>query len=147
MQYQITLQNVKPFSINKAHYRSGVRTRENREWSLNIHQQLAKCSRFPIFKKRAKKAAFFHIFLTFNIPKKNFYTKTGKISRLTSDLTNIEKGLVDLIFDKRFNNRKHEGISFISLEVDDCLITKLVSEKRATSDDKYFVDVTILAFS
>lgn len=145
--YSKTLQNVKPFSINKAHYRNGVRTRENRAWAHEVHKQIADCPQFKSFKKTAQKASFFHVSLRFNIPQKNFYTKKGKISRLTSDLTNVEKGLVDLIFDKRFQNREEKGVKYITLECDDALITKLISEKQAVNSDSYSVDVNIHAFN
>lgn len=146
MMWSITLTDTKPFSINKAHYRNGVRTRQNRQWALGVHEQLANNKSFIQFKKQAKKASYFHVHLQFNMPAQNFYTKKGKISRLTSDLSNIEKGLIDLIFDKRFHNRVEEGIRFVTLEVDDCLITRLISEKRAVSGESYSIDVTVHAF-
>lgn len=147
MIYSITLQGVKPFSINKAHYRNGVRTRENRAWAHEVHKQIASDPAFSNFKKVAKKSNFFHVILSFNIPHKNFYTKKGKISRLTSDLTNVEKGLVDVIFDKRFHAREYDGVKYITLECDDTLVTKLVSEKRAVQSDIYTIDVRIQAFN
>lgn len=147
MLYEIVLNNVKPFSINKAHYKSGVRTRENREWAHEVHKQIANCPQFINFKKQALKASFFHVSLCFNIPHKKYYTKTGKISRLTSDLTNVEKGLVDVIFDKRFHGRKKDDVKYITLECDDTLITKLISEKRAVMGDTYSTDVRIQIFN
>lgn len=146
MIYQITLQDIKPFSINKAHYRRGQRTKECRNWSLEVHKQIANDKNFLQFRKRAKKASFFHVHLRFNIPEKKFYTKTGKISRLTSDLTNVEKMLVDVIFDPRFNGREEQGIKIITLDCDDTLITKLVSEKGATNNDSYSIDISIQIF-
>jgi hypothetical protein len=146
MIYRITLQDIKPFSINKAHYRRGQRTKECRSWSFLVHEQIAKDPAFIQFKKRAKKASFFHVHLRFNIPEKKFYTKTGKISRLTSDLTNVEKMLVDVIFDPRFHGRVENDLKIVTLECDDTLITKLVSEKGATNSDSYSIDVSIQVF-
>lgn len=146
MIYRIILQGVKPFSINKAHYRRGQRTQECRKWCLQVHKQIAGDPAFVPFKKQALKASFFHVCLRFNIPRSKFYTKTGKISRLTSDLTNVEKMLVDAIFDKRFHGREESGLKIKTLECDDTLITKLVSEKGATESDSYSIDVSIQIF-
>lgn len=147
MIYKIKFNNVRPFSINKAHYRNGVRTRENREWAHEVHKQIANCPQFINFKKQALKASFFHVLLCFNIPQSKFYTKKGKISRLTSDLTNVEKGLVDVIFDKRFQGRVQDDVKYVTLECDDTLITKLISEKRADASEEYSVDCTLQAFN
>lgn len=128
-----------PFSINKAYYKNRQRTKECREWGDNILKQLKSFENDILgFTENFNELKdSIHISLCFYIPENIFYTKSGKISRRSNDLTNIEKLLVDLIFDSRFYDR-----GFINLNIDDCLISKLSSEKKPTKKD-YYIDIII----
>lgn len=130
-----------PFSINKATYRNGNRTVRCRNWGDSILKQL---------KQYEKEMDAFHdliqedvdnvgldVSITFFMP--NLYTKTGKVSRLSNDLSNVEKMLIDLIFDSRFKDR-----GWSNLNTDDCLITALHSYKVYSSSYLISVDISIV---
>jgi hypothetical protein len=60
------------------------------------------------------------------------------------DLSNIEKLLIDLIFDKRFQDRLTDnGYSIVSLEEDDKKIMKLISTKSLSEDNTNQIEVII----
>lgn len=63
------------------------------------------------------------------------------------DLSNIEKMLIDLLFDKRHNGRLLDcGTEATSLALDDKLITKLVSEKNLHPAAEHNIDIKVCAY-
>lgn len=70
----------------------------------------------------------FAVLLEFVYPKAVFYNKQGTISSKSHDLSNVEKGLIDLIFGA-------------TMGVNDKYITKLVSTKRSGAE--YSINVQI----
>jgi Holliday junction resolvase RusA-like endonuclease len=134
--------NSPPFSINKSHYRNGNRTVENRAWGEKILEQLYKHkNEFEEFNKYVNKFINdieLQVSLIYYMPREKLYTKKGKVNGNSMDLSNIEKGLLDLIFDKRFNKR-----GWVNLNLDDALITRLVSEKIPSLTGKYHIQVKI----
>lgn len=148
MQIKFTL-NAPPFSVNKAYYKkSFTRTKECRAWGEDILEQLQDktiqqdLEDFRIaFLEDDISAVGAH--LVFHIPKSTFYTKKGDISRRSQDLSNVEKLLIDLIFDPRFAGRELDsGLVCQNLSLDDKLITKLISEK-VPSKGFNKIDVTL----
>lgn len=84
----------------------------------------------------------YEIHLKFFYPPTRFYTKTGEISSKTMDITNVEKCLVDLIFQPKYFGKTHpEGAD--NLNIDDKWLTKMVSEKVAHTEDNYKIEVVI----
>lgn len=138
-----------PFSINKAYYkRSFTRTKECREWGDSVLRQLQAATiqedlqKFRIEFLSAPEASI-GVRLRYFIPEEIFYTKKGDISRRSQDLSNVEKMLVDLIFDPRFCGRElSRGLICQNLNLDDKLITKLVSEKLPT-ELSHKIEVTL----
>jgi len=130
-----------PFSINKAHYkRSFTRTVECREWGDNILAQLQNPDlqlEFQEFRKSLNKREGIIISITYNIADNIFYTKKGEISRRSMDLSNIEKLLIDLIFDTRFCGREINGKVIHNLAIDDKLIVDMHSKKKPTEGEPY----------
>lgn len=132
-----------PFSVNKSHYRNGNRTMACRLWGDDILDQLKKYKeeikefRSSIAPSDINRLAF-ALSITFFIPIDIYFTKTGKISRASNDLTNVEKMLVDLIFDNRFFVRGH-----FNLNIDDCLIDELHSFKKPSPTGEYSILVEI----
>jgi hypothetical protein len=131
-----------PFSINSAFYRNGNRTQKCRKWGANIQKQLIKYEgEFTVFNDFMLShidSYCLSVDITHYYPRSKLLTKTGKINRFSMDLTNIEKMLVDLIFDKRHRDR---GDS--SLGLDDCLIVDLHSFKRLSPRGKPEITLTI----
>lgn len=141
-----------PFSINSAYYLKSfkgssptkVRTKECREWGDKILVQLYRIKKdIEIFRAQFDdKNEAVSISLNFKIPKDKFYTKEGIISLRSNDLTNVEKLLVDILFDSRFNDRHLNDIKVINFNINDKLIVDLTSSKRPTDGD-YRIDVNI----
>lgn len=128
-----------PFSINSYYYRNRKRTKEARQWGVSIHEQLFEYSNaIDAFRKKFKpKKHCLVVSYTHYLPEEKFFTKSGNISRFSMDLSNIEKCLQDLIFDKRYRDR--DGIP--TLAIDDQFIVDMISKKRPS--DSYLIEITI----
>lgn len=116
------------------------------EWTYETFNQLNQDDILAKFEKlRSKFDPIKHAYqvsFLWNYPASKFYTKKGDISSRTMDLSNIEKGLIDLIFlSKYFDKPNPQGCQ--NLNIDDRYINRLVSEKRASEDGSQFVDVEI----
>lgn len=135
-----------PFSLNKAYYkRSFTRTAACREWGDAILLQLqddAIQAQFAALKASFETGHSLHVNLVFHIPQCKFYTKKGDLSRRAQDLSNVEKLLIDLIFDPRFEGRFIDGQEIFNLSMDDKYITLLVSEKVPT-EREHRIDIDI----
>jgi hypothetical protein len=142
-----------PFSVNSAYYLKSynkgaptkIRTQKCRDWGDSILLQMVKIKdKLLKFKEEFdEKEDAISIELVFYIPKDKFYTKKGDISLRSNDLTNVEKLLVDIIFDSRFNNRYVSDTKVLNLDINDKLIVDLSSKKRPTAGD-YYIDILIL---
>lgn len=77
--------------------------------------------------------------ITYKIDEAHYFTKKGVISRRAMDLTNVEKPLVDLLFDPRFEERGE----VINLCMDDKFITKLLSEKVPSKGWEIVIELEI----
>lgn len=114
------------FSLNRAYYKASfTRTIECRQWGNAICHALQ--SKENVAAVAAFKQKFdisndaIGVFMKFSIPVGVFYTKSQSISRFSMDLSNVEKLLLDLIFDKKHGPH--------ALDLDDKLVTQLISEK------------------
>jgi len=95
--------------------------------------------RQDILRFRETKYKQYHVHYIFHMP--NLMTQKGTISHNSGDLTNIEKLPQDFLFNKKYNGSTWlKKMNFIerklypydtitNLNSDDCLITRLVSEK------------------
>lgn len=139
--------NSPPFSINSAHYRNGNRTQKCRKWADKIFYQLLDPqvqAQLEAMRKTFDQTAHqFSVDLTFYIPSSKYFTKSGKISCNSMDLSNIEKLLIDLIFDKRFHGRKLGKEVISNLAIDDAYITELRSRKLPSSSYSIRVQITL----
>jgi len=131
-----------PFSVNNAYYKNRQRNTKCRAWGDNILDQLIKHEKmFSKLHKYVSNHLNTHsltVDLSFYMPYSKLYTKSGKISRNSMDHSNVEKLFLDLIFDKRYNDRGH-----VNLNLDDALITTLLSKKRVSQNDQYHIKVKI----
>ena len=142
--------NAPSFSINKAYYKNRKRTRECRIWGMDIHNQImnnesliADLSRFREKVESAIESTAIGVDITYYIPEKLLYTTKGKISRRSKDLSNVEKLLIDLIFDKRYFERD----DIPTLCLDDTLITDLTSRKRVSWDNNPHITIRISCYN
>lgn len=137
-----------PFSTNSAFYkRSFTRTKECREWGDDILCQLQKpqiqadLEALRLAYAASPKAGL-AVNIVYHIPQSKFYTNKGFISRRSQDLSNVEKLLIDLVFDPRFDGRDVDGKPVRNLNMDDKLITLLCSEKVPT-EREHSIDFSI----
>jgi hypothetical protein len=129
----------KPFSLNSAYYLKSygsksatkIRTKECRAWGDEILSQLQ-----PMTDKMMQftqafndKSHAIRIELVHLIPNSVFYTKAGHISAATCDITNIEKLLVDLLFDARFHGRENGTGKISNFNINDKFIVEMKSSK------------------
>ena len=134
--YRLKLNGTRGFSINKAYYKqSFTRTVECREWAHGIVAALQtpeNLAAVHAFKQKfdASNDAI-GVFFRFSIPRSVFYTKAGDISRFSMDLSNVEKLLLDILFDKKYGSQ--------ALDLDDKLVVQLISEKVPA--DGFSIDI------
>lgn len=134
--------NSPPFSVNKAYYKNRQRTKECRAWSDAIFEQLENIdfSEFTQFVtdniNNVEIEAEYH----FKLPRDKMYTCSGKVSRRGNDLSNVEKLLQDVLCDSRYSDR---GLN--NLNIDDTLITTLLSTKSVSSDNEYKINIIFRA--
>lgn len=140
----VKLLGIEPFSINKAHYvRTKTRTKECREWGDRI-LQLVKDSPDIVRSFRKINKLFdpaihcIHLDIVFQIPKEIFFTKEGKVSRRKQDLSNIEKMLIDILFDVR-----HQRGNMINLGIDDQYIVDLHSRQYPAKNYCILLQLTV----
>lgn len=82
--------------------------------------------------------------VTFFMPKNKLFTRKGTLHIQSKDLTNVEKPLVDLIFDERFMYRPLQGGGKINnLAIDDKNIVNLTSSKRVSEDEVWNTEIEI----
>lgn len=137
--------NNHPFSINSMYYNTRqIKTTAFRDWSFEIMHALNAASiqnqLIALSSKFDPKKHSYVVNLKFHYPEKIFYTKTGIISARSHDLSNIEKGLIDILFLSKNNDNVMGGKN---LNIDDKYISKLISEKLATKSQSNFIDVSI----
>lgn len=152
MKIEFTL-NVPPFSINSAFYkRTHTRTKACRDWFDKVYQELAQENIVKLLKAFKKEwdpiAHGIAITLEYNIPSKKFWTHTREVSLFSQDLSNVEKLLIDAIFDEKYDGRQvtlQDGRvhTITNLAINDKAIVDLHSSKIATAKSAPFVVVSI----
>jgi hypothetical protein len=139
---EFTLDNIEPFSINAAHYHHRkVKTKECNDWIRRLRAQLSPVSKSQAWLSlMARSSAPIRLSLLFMQPMTAFKTRSGEINIRTKDLSNIEKLVIDVLFDKaqRYCNEYYTG-----LPIDDKWIVELFSSKRAISGTSYKLKVKI----
>src|SRR5690349_15070469 len=107
--YKISIKS-KPFSINAATYSDArTKTASYREWQAQVFHQLNNSQDLETFK--AVKEQFdeeknsLEVSMTCYYPRKVFVNKEGKLSSRTTDCSNFEKLLLDLLFDRQYYDK------------------------------------------
>ena len=137
---QISLEDIEPFSINNAYYRSGVRTAAYRSWAERVWNQLLLTRNEAAIKEFKGVDEPLMFLIVHTIP--NLLTVKGKISRQSKDLTNIEKTIVDVLCESRYVGRKlRSGKIIDNLSLDDKNIVYLQSVKK--KGERFRIDVFI----
>lgn len=143
MKWTLKLENCKPFSINNAYYKkSFTHTKECRQWRKTIIEALSTPEN--LYAMEALRDTFkvggnhaLNVTIIYGVHKEWFWTQKGDISRRSQDLSNVEKLLIDIIFDSRF----YERGEIENLNIDDKYITVLHSEK--TWSNTWNIEVTL----
>jgi len=121
------------------------RTQEARNWASKVFIELAKEHAQQQIKEFHDafnyKTMGIKVSLYFRFPREKLVNKSGSISSKAYDLTNIEKPLVDLLFDPRYHKRKFpDGCK--NLNLNDKYVIDCNSYKRPSSDG-YSIGVTL----
>ena len=127
----------KPFSVNAMYGKKRFKTTQARDWSYQVFHILNK------IENTRKMASFRNSFdpqtmaievcLTFYFPKDILITKSGMISGRAFDVSNMEKCIIDLIFDKKYFD-KDPPYGCENLCLDDKYIISMNSKKRIGDD-------------
>lgn len=129
----------KPYSINQAYCRLGRKKKQLRDWEKITSIRLSKHDKvladfaagttsgipFDVYKHALE------VKITFLIPPKKLITKDGRISQTSTDLSNIEKLFIDLVFKQ------------LPRDMNDAYITDLASSKRPSKDGFYYIQCSI----
>jgi hypothetical protein len=138
---------VKPFSINAATYSDArTKTREYIEWASQVFHQLNNEKDLETFKQIREEfdetKHSFAVEMTAFYPKSVFVNKEGTLSSRTVDLSNWEKIIQDLLFDKQYYSKPHPyGVCNISCN--DKHVVDLYSKKRPHDFDYYLIEVKV----
>ena len=137
MKKTIRIKNLKPLSINSTYYGTGAgftKTSKARKWTHEVFFQLDQEENRQAMKELRE--AFdpdvhcYKVNLTAYYPRSEMYTREGRVSARTHDLTNWEKAIVDCIFlSAHFDRSVPDGCQ--NLNTDDKYIVDLSSSKRA----------------
>lgn len=112
----------RPFSINAYRYRDQrFKTKEAKAWEIEVLELLKNVPGLPIIAEQWRTdGGGFRLWIEVVYPYYMFYNKAKQISAKTMDVTNFEKPLVDLIFQK-------------TMEVDDRFLIECHSSKTPSS--------------
>lgn len=132
--------NAPPCSINNSHYKNGNRTVKCRAWFDLILEQIEQYrDQIETFRSGFDKLnQSLNTEIIFLYPSSILLTRKGYVSRRSMDLSNIEKHIIDAIFDKKYFERGTNN-----LNLDDTLVTSQLSKKRISPTDSYQIIVHI----
>jgi Holliday junction resolvase RusA-like endonuclease len=139
----------KPYSVNAMYY-GDARTQktEFKEWTYQMFHELSSTANLSAMQELRQ--AFdpnkhaFKVRITVYYPADIYKTKEGRISGRTMDLSNFEKPLMDLLFDKKFFERPHPyGVQ--NINTNDSYVTELHSYKKAGTEHRIKIDITIIS--
>lgn len=129
---------IKGISINSMHTRDYGLTAAAREWIETVKHILSKSENAQ--KMSELREAFdplknaYAVQIKAFVPKEYYYTKDGKLSRRSYDVTNTEKPLVDVLFLEKYG---------VGLMIDDCVLKVCHSTKLPSTDDKWKIEIVI----
>jgi hypothetical protein len=131
---------IKGISINSLHYndkRHGMRP-EAKEWVDTVTFLLRQTKNAQAMTELreafdASKHAY-AIQIKAHVPRHIYYTKEGKLSRRSFDITNTEKPLVDVLFLEKYK---------VGLLIDDCVLKSCHSVKVPSTDDTWKIEIQI----
>lgn len=138
---------LEPLSVNRMYARDRrYKTAEYKDWELAAVQALSQ----PVVQKKLKEIrehfdAKQHAFIVkfdFQYPQTILYNKAGEISSRGEDLSNVEKGLLDVLFLPKYHV---QGAPYgcPNINADDKHVLRLTSSKRASADGKYWIKISV----
>lgn len=129
---EIFFKNLKPISTNNLYTGMGKRRSKTKEYKYM--EQVVK---FSILKQGSSVRQFIgepglwkaplKIELVFYVPKTKLFTKKCEISKTSGDLDNMQKSLIDAVFN--------------SIGLDDSLVCDIVAKKRASNDSEHHISL------
>lgn len=142
--YQLVLNGVVPFSTNSAYVRKTFNLNgECRLWRKTVIKAL-KMPQNQAVMDQVRDTFFSPVHgivahITFNLSYMTYFTLKGDVSAKSMDLSNIEKLLIDIIFDERFFERGE----IRNCNINDKYILKLHSEKNPVLTSNIVVDLHV----
>lgn len=146
MRYDFILLS-KPFSINACYYSDArTKTTEVRQWAAQIFHQLNTPENLEKMKQIRETFDDSRHAITVETcaiyPRSKFITEAGILSSRTIDLTNWEKVLTDLFFDKQYFDKQHPyGVK--NINVNDKHIVELKSSKKFHESEDHILEYSI----
>lgn len=149
MKRQIVLP-VKAFSINKMSTRDArFKTKAYEEWTYQVFHHLSKQPNLSAMedlrKQFSEKKHGFIINMVTRFPKEILLTKKGTISARAFDITNVEKPLIDLLFDSKYFNRD-APYGCKNLKCDDKHLLEINSKKVTGSSHEITINIELVEF-
>jgi len=149
MIYKLKMIGCKPFSINNAYYkRTFTHTKAFRAWRETIFKELKKDYNQIVFEKARAyikyledqgKTVAVKLHIRSYIESSYFWTLKKTISKRSMDLSNTEKGLIDIIC----NSSVNMNYNLLNLDYDDKNIVDMGSSKRPSKEWKILVNFEI----
>lgn len=140
----------RPFSINSMYFNrpdnKKIRSLDARNWSRLIFIQLN--NQYNLNQLKLFRDAFdpktmgIGIHMTTHYKRDTFFTKKDQISSRTMDISNIEKPIIDLIFDPKYFKRKcPEGCQ--NLNLNDKYIVGMISNKLPSKTGEMYMFIKL----
>ena len=131
---------IKCLSINSTYYGNKLHgmTAEAKDWFSTVLHVLSKAENKKALSelreafKPLKNAYAFQIKVF--TPENLYYTKDGKLSRRSVDVSNFEKSILDVFCLEKYPN---------NLQTDDCVVKSCHSTKLPSPDGQWRIDITI----
>lgn len=122
-----------------------MKTQDLRNWMVEVFHALStdanQAALADLRSNFDQSKQFYFIRLVHYIPEKKYRAKNGNLK--TPDITNIEKPLIDLIFDKKYHDKK-PPFGCPNLNMNDASTAGMLTWKKPTSGAYYIkVDISI----
>lgn len=149
MKQVIIIDDIKPVSINSAYanvHRGRIKTQKASDYCSHIFFALDRPENQKKLEQLRNAFKMSNNFLSIKLkclyPEQEFYNKRGEVSARTIDTSNWEKILIDcLCLPKFYDQSVPYGCK--NLNIDDKVITDLVSQKRPWSEPHFRIEIEI----
>lgn len=130
---------IEPFSVNQMFYnKRSIKTTEYYNWEDNVKQHLAFVDFKPLRELFDCNLHYFSTKLIFTFPSSILFNKSGSLSSKAIDMTNVEKPLIDIIF-----NKNHNSPSKPNLNLDDKYHNDYTSCRRPSESHSILIQINL----